>query len=187
MQWDGQRRFPVEYDPTGEEKPRVYMYIRKKFVLLEGAIVGVPPEYSLPIGLPGTTSPYCRIRHSETLLLVYEVTSRRSFDAVKGLHDNFYKEREQDRAHGCCRGLCLEDCQQRPEFQGIKFVIANKIDRDEKEWEVSAQEGRDFAAHISALFIEMSAKTQECCNSQVWLDIVSCILWQRQRIGEVPS
>lgn len=61
------------------------------------------------------------------------------------------------------------------------FVLANKIDLPNAEWQVSLQEGRNFADSIGPLahFVPISVKTGENCRSPEVEEMVRRILLRR--------
>jgi hypothetical protein len=142
--------------------------------------VSSPPLSSGPADWPpGRYGAYVGARHCECCLLVYDVTNRRSFELAKWYADNFDREREQERY--LCNANCVNICSPRPSYRGIKLLIANKIDVSAEEREVSTEEGAHLSAQIGATFMEMSAMTGSGCGSEVWLEVLITILWQRQK------
>ena len=115
------------------------------------------------------------LHHCEACILVYDVTNRASFQALSWYYENFYLERSLERS-GPCELRCRPSCAPRPPFRGMFFVIANKIDCDKAEWEVSIQEGEDFCVPIGAVFLQMSAKTGEGSRTEAILDMANHIL-----------
>jgi len=77
------------------------------------------------------------IRESVGFLLVYSITSRRSFEEVVTAYQLILRSKRKGR------------------FSVI--LVANKCDL-ESEREVGIQEGRDLAMHFGCTFIETSAK-----------------------------
>jgi hypothetical protein len=140
------------------------------------------PESPVPTGDTQIFSSYYGVRYCEALLIVYEVASRRSFDALKCYYDNFHLEREQER-NVCLAQGCVRTCPPRPKYHGVICVIASKTDR--AIWGVSTEEGVQFAASIGATFMAMSAKTGDNCSKDTLVEIVSRALWQRQRLGDI--
>ncbi|KAK3716670.1 hypothetical protein LTR37_006300 [Vermiconidia calcicola] len=97
---------------------------------------------------------------------------------MRTYYNNFCLERSLRRPHGL-GGYCYNDCPPRPPFQGLFFVIANKIDRDQAEWEISIEEGKEFCLIIGAIFMPMSAKTGEGSGSQAVLEMANHIFFRR--------
>lgn len=79
-------------------------------------------------------------RGAQGVILVYDVTSRESFDNLRG---TWLKELETYAD--------LDDL--------VLMVVGNKVDL-EAERQVSLEDGRQFSKNISALFMESSAKTK---------------------------
>ena len=78
-------------------------------------------------------------RGAQGVILVYDVTSRESFDSLK---ETWLKELQVYAD--------LDDL--------ILMVVGNKVDLEGRQ--VSIEEGRQFSKDISALFMESSAKTK---------------------------
>lgn len=156
----------VGYDPFKYEGPgwTASLSLYDKRVSLEVIEARPNPQWSVE-SWPESTSPcYTDGRHCETFMLVYDVTSRASFEAVKAYHRNFCLERSRSNTKYGWR--YYDECPPRPPFQGITFVFAKTIDRDKADWQVSLQEGREFADSIGPLaeFITISVETCEGCS-----------------------
>jgi len=91
------------------------------------------------------------IRSGEGFLLVYSVTNRSTFQAVKRFHESIMKVQEE-------------------EFVPIT-VVGNKCDLA-GERTVSTEEGQAFAKELGAAFIETSAKTK-VNDEQVFLLVLN--------------
>ena len=154
--------------------------IEGKLIWLEGTMGRFSSQWSAKTFPQGLGSPYLKARHCEACILVYDVTNRESFKAMRLCYDNFCLERSLERPQSMANYCaCRQDCLPRPPFRGLFFVIANKIDRDEAEWTVSNEEGEDFCASIGAIFMPMSAKTGEGSGSNALLEIVNHVLFRR--------
>jgi Ras-related protein Rab-1A len=93
-----------------------------------------------------TTSYY---RGCHGVLLAYDVTSRESFNNLP---------RWLDRVSNLCKSD-IEAKRDRDEKSGfVVLVAATKCDLDPSKHQVSAEEGRAFAASIEGKFVETSAK-----------------------------
>ena len=76
------------------------------------------------------------IKDCQIAVLVYDVTSRKSFDNISGWYENIQNERGDDIILG---------------------LLANKVDLENRV--VSTEEGFKKAESIKAIFMECSAKT----------------------------
>ncbi|KAK3720791.1 RAS2 protein [Vermiconidia calcicola] len=174
--------FLVGYDPTGDERTGMTTYIESKPVRFEGWRESPDPQLS-PKTCPYGFTLYGKARHCEVCFLVYDVTNRQSFEAVRSYYDNFCLERSLERVKSrnqCCVG----DCPARPPFPGLVFIIANKIDREHNEWTVSMEEGEKFCKSIGAEFMPMSARTGEGSGTKVLLEMAHLVLLRR--IQNIP-
>lgn len=126
----------------------------------------------------GATEPFfCLggIRYCEACILLYDVTDRRSFEALEHAYGSFHVQRSfPSNIPG------LEQCSP---FRGLFFVIGNKIDLPADEWEVSIQEAEEFSARIGAVFFQMSAKTGQGGGREAMEDIVNHVLLRRIEVG----
>ena len=118
---------------------------------------------------------YHMVRHCEACILVYDVTSRESLEELGRYYKHFFEERSLERNGGHSRSYSPP----RGRFRGLFLVIANKIDFDASEWEVSIEEGEDFSARIGAAFFQMSAKTGEGVTAGVLADMASLVILRR--------
>ena len=155
-------------------------------ILFEGDEVspGVSRRADMYPGQDHSLSPYCTSRHCEAFIFVYDICDRSSFEALKWHYKNILLERSLARRSYCIL-QCLPDCTARSPYGGSIFVIANKVDRDESEWEVDVQEQEDFCASIGADFIPMSAKTGKGCSRNTLVSMTNRIL--QRRIGKVAE
>ena len=128
----------------------------------------------------GCGSPYLEARHCEAHILIYDVTNRESFDAMRCYYDNICLERQLERTDSWCKKCGYSPvCPPRPQYRGLIFVIANKIDYDQAEWAIPLRLGEAYSESIGAMFLPMSAKTGESCGRAAALEIVSHILYRR--------
>merc|ERR1712072_1281618 len=98
------------------------------------------------------TAAYYRGAHG--IVLVYDVGSRESFEALKSV---WLREVDLYSTYG----------------NAVKLLIGNKIDTDERQ--VSHEDGLEFAREFGTLFIECSAKTKVGIE-QAFDEVVSKIL-----------
>ncbi len=124
-----QSHFVDEYDPTIEDSYRKQCVIDDEVALLDVLDTAGQEEYS------AMREQY--MRTGEGFLLVYAITSRASFDEIKGFQQQILRVKDKDY------------------FPVI--IVANKCDL-EYEREVSSQEGRDLARSFGCRYIESSAK-----------------------------
>ena len=106
------------------------------------------------------------IKDCQIAILVYDVSSRSSFDAVDSWWDNIRSERGEDFVLG---------------------LLGNKIDCERRE--VSAEEGLRKAEQIKALFQECSARTGENLNSffKLVLETLVKAAGEQSELGELDS
>jgi GTPase SAR1 family protein len=95
----------------------------------------------------------------DACIFVYDVGNKASFEDVKSHHEHHLPHPHLDKVLG--------------------FVIANKIDLNQDEWEVTKQEGETFCQSIGAIYIQMSAKTGEGGGTSVAKAITSRIILER--------
>lgn len=145
------------------------LQLRDKHIALELLVDCPAPKVSVEEWPSGLARPYSQARHYEAFFLVYDITSRASFEAVKAYQQNIVRERAISRSD--CPECFRVECPPRPSFQGLTFVFANKIDRDQSQWQVSLEEGRQFADSIATsaeshatYFLPMSVKTGKGCS-----------------------
>lgn len=120
------------------------------------------------------------VRHCEAMILVYNVTSRKSFEAMCTHYDRICLERSSARSRYAAKN-CHGACPARPPFQGLYFVIANEIDCDKTEWEVPLEDGEEFCASAGAtcILMPMSCKTGEGNGKNAIRDMATHILFRR--------
>eukprot|EP00754_Rhynchopus_humris_P035457 Rhum_TRINITY_DN16988_c0_g1::Rhum_TRINITY_DN16988_c0_g1_i1::g.164959::m.164959/K07893/RAB6A; Ras-related protein Rab-6A len=94
------------------------------------------------------------IRDSKVAVVVYDVTSRASFDAAEGWIDGVRSERGTD---------------------ALIVLCGNKIDRPAEERQVSTEQGQAKAEALSALFVEASAKTEQNVG-QIFVKVATKLL-----------
>lgn len=148
----------MPYDPTLEDSFRWTRHLEDKLIVFDGQpIVGNMDSSS-------TAYPYNTIRACEACFLIYDVTSRASFEYLRRCHHNISLKRSHQRSHS---------------FRGVFFVVANKIDRDKGDWAVSIKEAEEFSALINAVFLPMSAKTEEGLRPDMLHDVARRIFLRR--------
>jgi len=79
------------------------------------------------------------LKYSHGVMLIYDVTNRRSFIIVEKIYEKIFKSAPKE--------ACV-------------LLIGNKID-DEDERQVSYEEGRRLAEKLNVKFIEVSAKNRD--------------------------
>ncbi|TDL21047.1 ras-domain-containing protein, partial [Rickenella mellea] len=124
-----QSHFIDEYDPTIEESYRKLCVIDEEVTLLDVLDTAGLEEYA------AMREHYMRM--GEGFLLVYSVTSRRSFEHISHFHQQILRVKDTDT------------------FPVI--VVANKCEL-EYERVVNMNEGRELAKRLKCGFIETSAK-----------------------------
>ncbi|GAB1224103.1 hypothetical protein ENUP19_0173G0005 [Entamoeba nuttalli] len=86
------------------------------------------------------------IRTGDGFILIYSITSKESFEEMKGIYEWIYRVKDKD------------------ENEVIPIiVVGNKCDL-ENERQVTKEEGIEYADSIKSPFIESSAKTNENIN-----------------------
>jgi len=120
---------------------------------------------------------YAWFRHCEACIFVYDVTSRQSFEAIQCYFQNFTLHRSLEMSSCSCNRFPL--CPPRPHFQGMVFVLANKIDIARSDWEIGYEEGEEFYTSIGAVFLPVSAKTGAGVGNDLLPGIARQILLQR--------
>ncbi|KAL1921101.1 uncharacterized protein VTP21DRAFT_11736 [Calcarisporiella thermophila] len=102
-------------------------------------------------------------RGAQGVILVYDVTSRETFDALK----NWFEE---------LNAYC-------PNPDVVKIIVGNKVDKDSSRV-VSTKEGTELARRMDTLYVECSAKTragvQEAFEEVVRKIVERPSLWQKQ-------
>ena len=151
--------------------------IEGKLVMIDGEMSMGPPEWSRAFR-PGIVSGYCMIRHSDASIFIYDVTNRATFEDLEGYHKDYIEQRSLVMTTG--RSSQPHSPFQAPSL-GALFVIANKIDHDRSDWEVSIQEGENLSVALEAMFLQMSAKTGDGASEAVLKDIVGHVLLRKIR------
>lgn len=98
-------------------------------------------------------------RGAQGIILVYDVTKRESFNA---LEEVWLKEVESYSTYPDC----------------VMMLVGNKVDQ-EKDRQVSREDGQSFARRHGCLFLECSAKTR--------VNVQQCFQELVQKIVETPS
>ena len=111
--------------------------------------------------VPRTSSDYLRARElifgkSEAIILVYNITSRTSFDSIQARHRQV-----------------MQLLDQLPSRRVLFYLVGNKSDQ-ESERKVSAEEGMTAARQLNCAFAEISAKSGTNVEL-VFGDIVRCL------------
>lgn len=167
---------PFKYEGTGF---KTTLQLDGKRTVLEMLVERPRTDVSVESYAAGEPNDYLEGRHCEACFLVYDVTVRASFDAAKWYWENFQRERARPVSN--CAHCPWQVCSPRPPFQGCVFVLANKIDLDEAEWQVTLEEGMEFASSIGPLahFVPISVRTGENCGRASVEEMVRRILFRR--------
>ncbi|EDR23689.1 hypothetical protein, conserved [Entamoeba dispar SAW760] len=105
------------------------------------------------------------IKYGDGFVLIYSITSKESFEEIKGIYEEIYRVKHKDKN------------------EPIPIIIVgNKCDL-ENEREVTKEEGMNYADNINCPFIECSAKTNENIN-QIFETITRNILEQKYQREE---
>ncbi|EDR23686.1 hypothetical protein, conserved [Entamoeba dispar SAW760] len=105
------------------------------------------------------------IKYGDGFVLIYSITSKESFEEIKGIYEEIYRVKHKDKN------------------EPIPIIIVgNKCDL-ENEREVTKEEGMNYADNINCPFIECSAKTNENIN-QIFEIITRNILEQKYQREE---
>lgn len=136
----------------------------------------------------GTLSLWSVGRHCEACFFVYSVGDRASFEAVRWYHEQFLLERSIERKnprcwYGCDSGVPTY-CPPRPPFDGLIFVMANKIDGERV---VTKEEGEQLSESLGATYMEISARMGDGVGTELLKRLVSRILLHRITENEVVS
>ncbi|KAK5121342.1 hypothetical protein LTR85_005508 [Meristemomyces frigidus] len=170
-QWD------TPYDPTLEDGFRWPARLEDKLILFEGEM------YMGNLDMPHSATSGPTMRACEACFLVYDVTSRASFNYLRRGHCNIHLEGVAKKPRSSSRAE-NPDTAGSP-FSGVFVVIANKIDRPKSDWAVSLAEAWEFCASIDAALLPMSAKTEKGTGSAVLLDVTRRVFLRRiQRQSE---
>jgi len=121
--------FVDDYDPTIEDSYRKHCVIDSEFALLDILDTAGQDDYS------AMREQY--MRSGEGFLLVYSITSRNSFQAVKDFYQQILRTKDKDS------------------FPVV--LVANKSDL-EYERHVGMNEGRELARRMNCKCVETSAK-----------------------------
>jgi hypothetical protein len=119
--------------------------------------------------------------------LVYDVANRESFEAMKAYHSNFCLERTLERPEARSAGYCYHDCAPRPAFKGILFVIANNIEIDRADRDVTLREVLDFCDRIGAILMRMSGRTGQGAGTEAAARMAYRILYRRIENGALSE
>ncbi|KAL6073874.1 Small G-protein Ras2 [Balamuthia mandrillaris] len=124
--------FIEEYDPTIEDSYRKQVRVGDETYMLEILDTAGQEEFS------ALRDQW--IRECEGFLIVYDITSRISFDELPKFHKQILRVKDTERANNI-------------------MIVGNKCDLAEHR-EVSVTEGEDLAKSYGSLFLEASAKTR---------------------------
>ncbi|KJZ77912.1 Ras-like protein [Hirsutella minnesotensis 3608] len=127
-----QSHFVDEYDPTIEDSYRKQCLIDDEVALLDVLDTAGQEEYS------AMREQY--MRTGEGFLLVYSISSRQSFEEITTFQQQILRVKDKDY------------------FPMV--VVGNKCDLDEREREVTWQEGDALAKSFGCKFLETSAKSR---------------------------
>ncbi|KAK3716669.1 RAS1 protein [Vermiconidia calcicola] len=171
------------YDPSCDDCFRATTYIDGKYVMLEGITMYPHLEWSAETQgwlCDSHALFYSYARHCETIIFVYDVTSRKSFETMRTHYNNICLDRSRTRSQYTAK-YCHGTCPARVSFQGLYFVIANKIDCDKAKWEVPLEDGEQFCSSAAAtcIFMPMSCKTGEGSSKNAFRDMATHILFRR--------
>jgi GTPase KRas protein len=140
-----QNHFIIEYDPTIEDSYRKQVTIDDETVLLDILDTAGQEEFS------AMRDQY--MRTGKGFLVVYDVTSRTSFEEVPNFREQIYRVKDKDFS------------------SKIPIVlIGNKCDLEENR-QVTTAEGSELAKSWGAPFRETSAKARINVD-ECWFDLV---------------
>ncbi|KEF50894.1 Ras family, other [Exophiala aquamarina CBS 119918] len=165
--------FVETYDPTIEDSYRKQAVIDQQACILEVLDTAGQEEY--------TTMRDQWIRDGEGVILVYSITSWKSFKKIRTLYSQVQRVKESGHQHSPTGANCLptpvsgQPTHARPV---PVMLVGNKSDK-RHEREVSAQEGQALAKELGCEFVEASAKN--CINvEKAFYDVVRQLRRQRQ-------
>jgi len=153
-----QSYFISEYDPTIEDSYRKQVVIDKTVALLDILDTAGQEEYS------AMREQY--MRTGEGFLLVYNVTSRATFEALRKYHSQI---------------LRVKDSASVP-----MILVGNKCDM-EGQRQVTTQEGRDFARSLGCRFIESSAYTKVNVDEAFFEIVREIRKYSASNLGKTPG
>ena len=131
-----QNHFVDEYDPTIEDSYRKMISVDDQPVVLDLLDTAGQEEFSSMRGQ--------YMRSCDAFLLVYSVTSRRSFESVDEFREQIIRAKGDDEDENSCPIV----------------LVGNKCDL-EREREVGKKEGEEKAKVFGYPFLELSAKRGE--------------------------
>lgn len=93
--------------------------------------------------------------NSESCMLVYNVTHAESFKQLESTCE-IWLESEKDSA-----------------FAKAKlFVVASRVDREESDWQITLDQGRDLSRWLDAPFLEVSARANTGLDDEIITGII---------------
>jgi len=140
-----QNHFIIEYDPTIEDSYRKQVTIDGTTALLDILDTAGQEEFS------AMRDQY--MRTGKGFLIVYDITSRVSFEEVPKLREQVYRVQDRD----------LND-------KIPMVIVGNKSDLEDSR-QVTTSEGQDLARTFGVPFRETSAKTRTNVD-EAWFDLV---------------
>jgi len=168
--------FVETYDPTIEDSYRKQVVIDGKACMLEVLDTAGQEEY--------TALRDQWIRDGEAFLLVYSISSRKSFNRIHKFHAQVQRVKESSLSSPAYPESPLSSIAAPLERGPAQvLMVGNKCDRV-TEREVSTQEGDALARELGCGFVESSAKN--CVNiEKAFYDLVRRL--QRQRMKPLPT
>jgi len=140
-----QNHFIIEYDPTIEDSYRKQQTIDGETCLLDILDTAGQEEFS------AMRDQY--MRTGKGFLIVYDITSRTSFDEVPRFRESIYRVKDKDLS------------------EKIPLVlVGNKCDLEDNR-QITTGEGMELAKSFGCPFRETSAKTRVNVDD-VWFDLV---------------
>ncbi|EAL44906.2 Ras family GTPase [Entamoeba histolytica] len=126
------------YDPGIEDEYRTVMKVDDISIIIDVADPCSGDEFSILRDL--------YIKQSDGFILIYSITSKESFEEMKGIYEEIYRVKDKD------------------ENEVIPIIIVgNKCDL-ENERQVTKEDGIEYADSVKCPFLECSAKTNENIN-----------------------
>jgi len=140
-----QNHFIIEYDPTIEDSYRKQVTIDNETALLDILDTAGQEEFS------AMRDQY--MRNGKGFLVVYDVTSRASFEEVANFREQIYRVQDKDYSD-----------------KVPLVIVGNKCDLSDHR-QVTTAEGSELARSYNARFRETSAKSRINVD-ECWFDLV---------------